>query len=166
MANFVRENHNSKHSMLAFYIAKLMIDLPFHVSVQCWHVLTVGSQSNAALNAPSQFLFSSIYAIVIYIMTSQPTETFRLYIFSRNCVLTSLASYSLGLLIAVGLSGKPNTTQGTVPIAISVPVFLFAGFGMDFYLRPDYFKLLTWFSYVRYAFDGKMNLICALVIQN
>lgn len=85
-------------------------------------------------------------------MTSQPLDITRLYRFSSICVLASLVSYSLGLLIAVELSCKPTNTQSTVTIAISV---LLAGFVMDFNLLPNYIKWLSWISYVRYAFNGK-----------
>lgn len=88
-------------------------------------------------------------------MTSQPLDMTRLLVFSSICVMTALVSYSLGLLIAVELSGKPSTARGTVPIAILVPFVLFAGFVMDFYLLPNYIKWLSWISYVRYAFNGK-----------
>lgn len=91
----------------------------------------------------------------MYSLTSQPKDVIHLYTFSSVCVLTALVSYSLGLLLAVELSGKPNTTQGTVSLALIVSAVLSAGFVMDFNSFPNYLKWLTWISYVRYAFEGE-----------
>lgn len=114
-----------------------------------------------------QFLFSSAYAVVIYTLTSQPMDKPHVHVFAflPICVLTSFVSYSLGLLIAVELSGKTNTMHGIVSLAIVVPVVLLTGFILDFNLLSNYFKWLTWISYVRYAFDGKENAAARCTLQ-
>lgn len=78
------------------------------------------------------------------------------YPFIVICVMTSLVSYSFGLLIAIELSGKPNTTQAIVTLVLIVPVVLFMGFIMDFNLVPNNLRGLTWISYVRYSFEGEL----------
>lgn len=92
-------------------------------------------------------------------MTSQPMNGKHFHPFTAICVMTSLVSYSIGLIIAIELSGKPNTTQEIVTLAVIVPVVLFTGFIIDFNLIPNNLRGLTWISYVRYAFEGTVVAI-------
>lgn len=41
-------------------------------------------------------MFTSIYVVVVYYLTSQPMETERLGMFVLICILTSLVAQSLG----------------------------------------------------------------------
>lgn len=102
-----------------------------------------------------QFLFSSVYVIVVYYLTSQPMEFKRLMMFVCICVLISLVSQSLGLLIGAGLSVESGVFLG--PVA-SIPTVLFSGFFVNFNAIPGYLRWLTWVSYVRYGFEGEKRL--------
>ena len=51
-----------------------------------------------------KFLFTSVYVIVVYLLTSQPLEADRIGMFVLICILTSLVAQSLGLLIGAGMS--------------------------------------------------------------
>jgi ATP-binding cassette subfamily G (WHITE) protein 1 len=51
-----------------------------------------------------QVVFSSIYVIVVYVLTSQPIQFDRMGMFVLICVLTSLVAQSIGILIGAGLS--------------------------------------------------------------
>lgn len=98
-----------------------------------------------------QILFSSVYVIVVYYLTSQPMEPKRMAMFVFICILTSLVAQSLGLLIGAGLSVEAGVFLGPVS---TIPTILFSGFFVNFDTIPGYLQWVTYVSYVRYAFEG------------
>lgn len=129
MAVFVREHLNYWYSLKAFYFARSLADLPF------------------------QILYSIAYVMIVYFMTSQPLETGRFLMYLTICVLTSLVSQSIGLLIGAAMSVESGVFIGPVT---SVPIVLFSGFFVNFKAIPSYLKFLSYVSYIRYGFEGAM----------
>ncbi len=110
--------------------------------------------TNVAINF--QILFSSVYVVVVYYLTSQPFEPQRIAMFVFICILTSLVAQSLGLLIGAGLSVEAGVFLGPVS---TIPTILFSGFFVNFDTIPGYLQWVTYVSYVRYAFEGKNQSI-------
>lgn len=129
MAVFVREHLNYWYSLKAFYFARTLADLPF------------------------QIIYSIAYVMIVYFMTSQPLETERFLMYLNICVLTSLVSQSIGLLIGAAMSVESGVFIGPVS---SVPIVLFSGFFVNFNAIPSYLRFLSYVSYIRYGFEGAM----------
>lgn len=147
MSVFIREHLNYWYSLKAYYFAKTIADLPFQVSI--FYSISI----EHLINDWFQILFTSVYVIVVYVLTAQPLEADRMAMFVLICILTSLVAQSLGLLIGAGMSIETGVFLGPVT---TIPTILFSGFFVNFNVIPNYLKWVTYVSYVRFGFEGKI----------
>lgn len=153
MSVFIREHLNCWYSLKAYYFAKTIADLPFQVSA-AWLTLCLILKLYWHLKS-FQILFTSVYVIVVYVLTAQPLEADRIGMFVLICILTSLVAQSLGLLIGAGMSVETGVFLGPVS---TIPTILFSGFFVNFNVIPNYLRWVTYVSYVRFGFEGNSPL--------
>ena len=128
LAVFRKEHQNNWYSSIAYYLARTLIDLPFH------------------------FVFPAIYALIVYPMTGQPESESRLALFIAVCCLVSLVAQSIGVLIGTIFSESLNIIVFLSPIS-TIPAFLFSGFFVRLDSMPTYMRPFAYTSYVKYAFE-------------
>ncbi|KAG5308861.1 ABCG4 protein, partial [Acromyrmex insinuator] len=154
MSVFVREHLNYWYSVKAFYLARTLADLPFQVSTIYGLRCPIRARHIDSCDGKLlQMMYSIAYVMIVYFITSQPLETERFLMYLNICILTSLVSQSIGLLIGAAMSVESGVFIGPVT---SVPIILFSGFFVNFNAVPKYLKFLSYVSYVRYGFEGAM----------
>jgi len=127
-----KERFNNWYQLRTYYIAMLVITLP----------LTISS--------------TFVYSIISYVLTKQPMEWSRFFMFLLITILTCVTSESVGL----GLGTIFNPINGTFFGAIIVAIMLsLAGFLVFFNHMPRILYYVSYINYYRFAFDGLIQAI-------
>ncbi|KAH8262920.1 hypothetical protein KR044_002016 [Drosophila immigrans] len=131
---FIREYFNGCYSLRAYFISKVLADLPL------------------------QLICPTLFIGIGYFMTGQPPEFQRFAMCWSLCVLTAFIGHFIGVICGTMLSMQ--LALFIVP-AISIPFLLFSGFfirmsELSWFMRP-----LCDVSYFRYIFEGLMRAIYA-----
>ncbi|XP_011499596.1 PREDICTED: ATP-binding cassette sub-family G member 4-like [Ceratosolen solmsi marchali] len=129
---FLRENTNNWYSLEAYYITKVLADLPIQIA------------------CPTGFL------AIAYYMTGQPLELMRFAQVWLICTLFTIMAQSFG--IVTGAAFNTHIGMFLVP-AFNIPMFLFAGFFLKLKEIPFFLQFLSFISYFRYAFEGIMQAV-------
>lgn len=132
MSILLKEHFNRWYNLKAFYTAVTLIDLP--LSIFCCLLFTV----------------------IVYFMTSQLIEPSRFGMFFAISLLVGFISQGVGLMIGAVF----NVVNGTfVGPTMSVPMMMFAGFGVSLRDIPGYLKWGTHISFLRYGLEGFVGAI-------
>ncbi|KAK3927759.1 ATP-binding cassette sub-family G member 4 [Frankliniella fusca] len=126
-AVFFREYSNNWYSLTAYYLSKVIADIPFMV------------------------INPTVFLLVAYYMTDQPNVEDRRCMVWLVCLLTVFLAHAYGLVFGAALGMQLGIFL--VP-ASTIPLVLFSGF---FLYIPDIPLVLRWLSYVsnfRYGFEG------------
>lgn len=135
MSILLKEHFNRWYSLKAFYTALSLVDLP--LSIFC----------------------CLIFTIIVYFITSQPLEMSRFLMFFSISLLVVLISQGFGLMIGAIC----NVINGTfIGPTLSVPMMMFAGFGVSLRDIPIYLKWGTYISFLRYSLEGYIGAIYGL----
>ncbi|XP_018319873.1 ATP-binding cassette sub-family G member 1 [Agrilus planipennis] len=142
------------------YIPMMPVLLKFPTQLQLlkreyfnrWYGLTAYFLALTVSTLSLQLIFGFLYVLIVYPLTAQPLEFFRILMFLTVCTLTGFISESLGLLISSTL----NVINGMfVGPCISAPLILLSVYGLGQGTNiPFLIRLAMYFSYLRYALEG------------
>uniref|UniRef100_A0A182MVP0 ABC transporter domain-containing protein n=1 Tax=Anopheles culicifacies TaxID=139723 RepID=A0A182MVP0_9DIPT len=132
MGVILKEHFNRWYTLKCYYLSVSIIDLP--LSVFC----------------------CLIFSVIIYLMSGQPMEWFRFGMFFTISLLIVLIAQSLGLTIGAWFNVVNGTFLGPV---LTIPMMMFAGFGVTLRDLPSYLKWGSHISYLRYGLEGYVNAI-------
>ncbi|XP_069705120.1 ATP-binding cassette sub-family G member 1 [Periplaneta americana] len=127
-----KEHFNRWYSLKAYYLSITLVDIP---------VMVVSS-----------FLFS----MLVYLLSGQPSDMNRFNMFFAISLLITYVAMSFGLMIGAIFNVVNGTFLGP---CLSVPVMMFAGFGVNLADMPKYLKWGTYISYLRYGLEGYVSAI-------
>ncbi|XP_076252828.1 ATP-binding cassette sub-family G member 1 [Rhynchophorus ferrugineus] len=131
----IKEHFNRWYSLKMYYLSVTLIDLP--LSIFCC------------------FLFTSI----VYYMTGQPLDGMRFTMFFVSSMLVVFVAESFGLVVGAYFSVVNGTFLGPI---LTVPMMMFAGFGVTLKDLPIYLYWGSYVSYLRFGLEGVVGAIYGL----
>ncbi|XP_064548464.1 ATP-binding cassette sub-family G member 4 isoform X2 [Drosophila montana] len=135
MTILIKEHFNRWYSLKAYYFAMTLIDLP--------------------ITFVSTFLFS----VIIYLWSYQPLEWVRFWMFFSISLLIVFVGQSIGLMIGAWFDVVNGTFLAPV---LTIPMMMFAGFGVTLRDLPSYLKWGSHISHLRYGLEGFIAAIYGL----
>ncbi|KAG6445701.1 hypothetical protein O3G_MSEX004064 [Manduca sexta] len=135
MSILSKEHFNRWYSLGSYYISITVVDLPISI-VSC-----------------------AIFSVIVYTMSSQPLEVARFSMFFAISLYTVLVAQSFGLMIGAAFNVVNGTFLGPT---LSVPMMMFAGFGVTLRDLPSYLYWGSYVSYLRYGLEGFIGAIYGL----
>ncbi|XP_055638582.1 ATP-binding cassette sub-family G member 1-like isoform X2 [Toxorhynchites rutilus septentrionalis] len=127
IAVFMREHKSNYYSVAAYFFSKVAADFPLMLtSVTC-------------------------FQLIVYYLTGQPNETWRIIPFWVICALMGWTAQMYGMVIG---SIFPVTVSPFVVPSSTIPMILFSGCFIRYSELLDVFKPLTFVSHFRYGFEG------------
>ncbi|VEN48976.1 unnamed protein product [Callosobruchus maculatus] len=132
MSILIKEHFNRWYSLKMYYLSVTLVDLP--LSTLCC------------------FLFT----IILYTMTSQPMELLRFSMFFIISLLVVFVANGFGLSIGAYFNVVNGTFLGPI---LSIPMMMFAGFGVRLCDLPRYMYWGSYVSYLRYGLEGIVDAI-------
>uniref|UniRef100_S4PWH7 ATP-binding cassette transporter subfamily G member Bm3 n=3 Tax=Pararge aegeria TaxID=116150 RepID=S4PWH7_9NEOP len=135
MSILLKEHFNRWYSLGSYYISITLVDLPISI-VSC-----------------------AIFSVIVYTMSAQPFDIARFSMFFAISVYTVLVAQSFGLMIGAVFNVVNGTFLGPT---LSVPMMMFAGFGVTLRDLPPYLSWGSYVSYLRYGLEGYIGAIYGL----
>uniref|UniRef100_A0A182VUV0 ABC transporter domain-containing protein n=1 Tax=Anopheles minimus TaxID=112268 RepID=A0A182VUV0_9DIPT len=162
----VLDNYNLLFSILMHHMMATMmltvLTFPTEMGVilkehfNRWYTLKCYYLSVSIIDIPLSVFCCLIFTVIIYLMSGQPMEWFRFGMFFTISLLIVLIAQSLGLTIGAWFNVVNGTFLGPV---LTIPMMMFAGFGVTLRDLPSYLKWGSHISYLRYGLEGYVNAI-------
>lgn len=162
----VLDNYNLLFSILMHHMMSTMmltiLTFPTEMSILIkehfnrWYSLKMYYAQVTIVDLPIAIVSSVLFSAIIYYMTGQPPEWTRFSMFTAISVLTVFVAQSFGLMIG----GIFDVVNGTfLGPTLSVPMMMFAGFGVTLKDLPSYLYWGSYISYLRYGLEGVVGAI-------
>ncbi|KAH8395176.1 hypothetical protein KR222_005954 [Zaprionus bogoriensis] len=135
MTILIKEHFNRWYSLKAYYFALTVVDLP--------------------ITLISTFFFT----VIIYVWSYQPMEWVRFWMFLAISLLVVFVGQSFGLIIGAWFDVVNGTFLAPV---LTIPMMMFAGFGVTLRDLPSYLKWGSHISHLRYGLEGYIAAIYGL----
>ncbi|XP_048480455.1 ATP-binding cassette sub-family G member 1 [Plutella xylostella] len=132
MSILSKEHFNRWYSLGSYYISITLVDLPI------------------------SFVSCAVFSVIVYTMSSQPLDVVRFSQFFAISIYTVLVAQSFGLMIGAAFNVVNGTFLGPT---LSVPMMMFAGFGVTLRDLPPYLYWGSYISYLRYGLEGYIGAI-------
>ncbi|KAK7788384.1 hypothetical protein R5R35_006557 [Gryllus longicercus] len=130
-----KEHFNRWYSLKSYYISITIVDLPVAI------------------------LGCILFSFLVYFMSDQPADAQRFSMFFAISMLVVFVAQSFGLMIGAVFDVVNGTFLGPT---LSVPMMMFAGFGVSLRDLPVYLKWGSYISYLRYGLEGYVGAIYGL----
>ncbi|XP_065356934.1 ATP-binding cassette sub-family G member 1 [Calliphora vicina] len=124
-----REHFNRWYSLRAYYVAITLADIPI------------------------QFVCTTVYIVITYILTDQPRDVFRVVLFCVIIFLTALVGQSIGLAVGASLNIKLAAILGPFFIC---PFLAFSGFFLQEKHTPEPLQWIFKTSFLKYSLDASV----------
>ncbi|XP_067010233.2 ATP-binding cassette sub-family G member 1 [Anabrus simplex] len=167
-ANTVLANFVYVYGTVLFlqYTGKMGVTMSFPVEMRTlrrehfnrWYSLGPYFMSLLSIEIPLQILVSLLYLIITYLLTSQPLELDRMFLFFSLAIAASLTALGAGLFIGATLPVKIAVFVGPI-VLVALSMFGFNVFKRDI---PYSLMWLYHISYFRAALHGMMDSLYTL----
>ncbi|EFN71685.1 ATP-binding cassette sub-family G member 4, partial [Camponotus floridanus] len=127
-----KEHFNNWYQLKTYYIATLVTTLPL------------------------QILFSFIYLSISYVLTGQPMEWYRYFMFLFILALASLISENVGLCLGIIFNVINGMFFGATVLSM---MLCLSGYMIFFKDMPVFFYYVSYINYYRHAFEGIVQAI-------
>lgn len=152
--------------IVMLYVPMMPVLLAFPTEIQLvkreyfnrWYSLKPYYAALVVSRTPATIIFSLVYLVITYPLTSQPLEIPRILMFATICVMVALISESMGTAISSMLNVVNSVFTGP---ALSVPLMLLAvyGIGSGDAPLPLVWRLARSCSFLRYGIQGLVAAI-------
>lgn len=129
-----KERTNGWYSVGTYFLAKTVAEFPFTIT------------------------FALIYGILVYYLTSQINDYWRLVMFNVILVILSFCCQSMGMFVSSFYANKIVAASFTTAI-YNIPLFLFAGMFVRVSTMASFIQPLTLLSYFRLSFESLLIVI-------
>lgn len=123
-----REYEAGSYSILAYYLAKITVDIPF------------------------QIVFPTIFTVFVYFMIGLNDDATAFFASLLMILMVTNTCTSIGYLISAGAS---NVSQAlALSSVIIMPMTMFAGFSINIEEIPSFWIWMEWISFLKWGFSG------------